>query len=379
MKPEILGLILMWCITEGNMNRLFFLVLFLLFLISCQSPRAQRQTWYKGNTHCHTLVGDGDMHPFQVVEWYHDHGYHFLVLSEHNTFITPDTVQLPDKPREDFILIPGEKVTDRKHVHTTAMNISGYVPYSNDPALPETMREQNESLSKSELLQMHVDSVRSRGGITFLNHPNWRSGLQVEDIHAVSDLRFLELYSSHSAVHNWGNENHVSVEEKWDELLSRGHKIYGIAADDAHDYYEWQQPECNPGRAWIMVQSDVLSADAITQSVSEGRFYSSSGVILEQVTVDETQYRVKIDTAQSRQEIEKMLFAPRLDPDGQEGFTIEFIGEHGRVLETSQSLEAVFLFDREKYVRCRVTFARQTPKGIAKYFCWTQPVWPDRL
>ena len=40
--------------------------------------------WYKGNTHTHTLESDGDSTPEEVTRWYREHGYQFLVLSDHN-------------------------------------------------------------------------------------------------------------------------------------------------------------------------------------------------------------------------------------------------------------------------------------------------------
>ena len=51
--------------------------------------------WYKGNTHVHaTLSGHVGSTPEFVAQWYHDRGYNFLVLSEHNKFIDPTTVKL---------------------------------------------------------------------------------------------------------------------------------------------------------------------------------------------------------------------------------------------------------------------------------------------
>ena len=37
--------------------------------------------WYKGNTHTHTINSDGDSTPDEVVRWYRQHGYNFLVES----------------------------------------------------------------------------------------------------------------------------------------------------------------------------------------------------------------------------------------------------------------------------------------------------------
>ena len=44
--------------------------------------------WFKGNTHTHTVNSDGDSTPDEVVRWYREHGYNFLVLSDHN-YLTP--------------------------------------------------------------------------------------------------------------------------------------------------------------------------------------------------------------------------------------------------------------------------------------------------
>ena len=40
--------------------------------------------WWKGNLHTHTFWSDGNDFPEMVAEWYLDHGYNFLALSDHN-------------------------------------------------------------------------------------------------------------------------------------------------------------------------------------------------------------------------------------------------------------------------------------------------------
>jgi len=61
-----------------------------LMLLVCAATFASAQPprrWYKGNTHTHTINSDGDSTPDQVVRWYREHGYQFLVLTDHN-FLT---------------------------------------------------------------------------------------------------------------------------------------------------------------------------------------------------------------------------------------------------------------------------------------------------
>ena len=54
----------------------------LLCLLAACRPAGP--TWWKGNTHTHTLWSDGNAAPEHVADWYVKHGYHFLVLSDHN-------------------------------------------------------------------------------------------------------------------------------------------------------------------------------------------------------------------------------------------------------------------------------------------------------
>ena len=40
--------------------------------------------WWRGNTHTHSLWSDGNDFPEMIADWYRNHGYHFLALSDHN-------------------------------------------------------------------------------------------------------------------------------------------------------------------------------------------------------------------------------------------------------------------------------------------------------
>ena len=70
-------------------------------------PNNTDTSWYQGYTHTHTLESDGDSPPEYVVRWYKEHGYSFLVLSDHNVLTDPAPLSHLTDP--DFILIPGEE------------------------------------------------------------------------------------------------------------------------------------------------------------------------------------------------------------------------------------------------------------------------------
>ena len=57
--------------------------------------------WFKGNTHTHTLNSDGDSTPDEVVRWYRDHSYHFLVLTDHNFLTDVDGAQRAARRRRE--------------------------------------------------------------------------------------------------------------------------------------------------------------------------------------------------------------------------------------------------------------------------------------
>jgi predicted metal-dependent phosphoesterase TrpH len=61
--------------------------------------------WFKGNTHAHTKRSDGDSSPDYVAQWYKDHGYQFLVLTDHYTVTVPESSSSIED--SSFLLIPG--------------------------------------------------------------------------------------------------------------------------------------------------------------------------------------------------------------------------------------------------------------------------------
>lgn len=334
--------------------------------------------WFKGNTHTHTTVSDGDKSPKEVIAWYHEHGYNFLLITDHNIFLNIDTLPLPVNHRKDFILIPAEEVTDKKFVHTTAMNCNGYVPFSGDEEVIKDPAMSNQSVS--QLIQLHVDGISDKGGICILNHPNFKSGAQIEDILKVKGLTHIEVYNGHSSVRTWGQEGeHIPVEAKWDSLLSKGYLLYGIASDDAHNYKKINKTESNPGRGWIMVHSRSLVPDSIAKGVRMGDFYSTMGIIISKTKIENGIWKIKVDERATKLETERSNIIPRIDKEGNPGFIIEFIGINGKVISSVPGTTASFTIPTsEKYVRARVTFCTKTPDGYEKQFAWLQPYVIDR-
>jgi hypothetical protein len=352
-----------------------------VLLGGCASDQSQ---WYKGNTHAHTvLCGHADSSPEAVAGWYLDHGFNFLILSEHNIYIEPSSVALPPDRRDDFILIPGEEISGKKTIHTTGMNLDSLVDASFD------------SEHKSEIIQNHTDGAIDAGGVAILNHPNFGWAVEPEDMLPVERLHMFELYNGHPAVHNQGDADHLSTEALWDVLLSAGKVIYGVSSDDMHNLKNWGTEVSNPGRGWVMVRADELTPDAITGAMARGDFYASSGVILKDVVAGEpyrsgeaTFYAVEVDVAATMKELESDMLVGNRVRDAAEGFTIEWIGQNGVVLSAVHATSAVRRVEPQmKYLRCKVTYARRVEPGegdgegagpmYEAFYAWTQPVFTD--
>ena len=273
--------------------------------------------WLKGNTHTHTSESDGDSTPAEVVAWYADHGYDFLVITDHDKVTRVSSDRL--------VLIPGEEVTDRlpkKPLHVNAIGIE-------EPVAPQ------KGATPVEVLQRNVDAVRKAGGIAAINHPNFGWAFGAAELLQIQGATLLEIASGHPFVNMQGPP---SVEEMWDRLLTAGRRIWGVAVDDSHHLKRpWDVDMAPPGKAWVMVRAETREPKAILAALAAGDFYASTGVELEDYAAGPKEMTVRVK--------EKNLAR----------YVIRFIGANGKVLQESSGPAASYVFRRgEPYVRAKV-------------------------
>lgn len=320
---------------------LITLVLMISLFINAAAQQPSTLNWYKGNTHTHTINSDGDSTPDEVVRWYREHGYHFLVLSDHN-FLTPTEGlnQVFGAPGK-FLVIKGEEVSDKfkeKPIHLNGLNVKELVaPQHGD--------------SITQIIQNNVNAIRRAEGVPHVNHPNFHWAVSANDLKAVKNLRLFEVYNGHPQVNNLGGGGFPGLEAMWDDILSAGLVLYGIAVDDAHNFKTpGDRSKSTPGHGWVMVRAASLEATAILQALERGDFYASTGVTLRDYQADAKS--IKIDIA----------------AEAQSKYTVQFIGQWGKVLKEVTTNPAVYTFDgAEVYVRAKVSESN----GKA---AWTQPV-----
>ena len=273
-------------------------------------------SWFKGNTHTHTLESDGDSPPAEVVKWYHDRGYSFLVITDHDKITRVDNAPM--------LLIAGEEITDHipgKPLHLNAIGLKTVVKPGGGKTVVDT-------------LQGNINAARAVGGIVAVNHPNFGWAFGSDELLKLTDYTLLEIASGHPYVNMAGPP---SVEEMWDVLLTAGRRVWGIAVDDSHHLKRpWDTDMAPPGKAWIVVRAEKLDEPSILDSLRRGDFYASTGVEITDYQVDAKSMTVSIKAK------------------NQARYRTMFIGPNGRLLGETTANPATFVLPERGYVRARV-------------------------
>ena len=303
-----------------------------------QSPP---QRWFKGNTHTHTLNSDGDSTPDEVTRWYREHGYQFLVLTDHNYLTSVEGLNAVHGAADKFLVIAGEEVTSAaqtKPVHVNGLAVESLVV----PPKAATIRE---------ALQQSVDGIRSAKGIPHVNHPNFGWALSADDLAQLERTRLFEVFNGHPQVNNNGGGGVPGLEEVWDRVLTSGRLMFGIAVDDAHHFKRpGDATASGPGRGWVSVRASRLEARAIVDALERGEFYASTGVELAAYDVTASGIALKVRTTTWSK------------------YRVQFIGGGGQLLAEVADGSASYAFKgHEGYVRAKIL---ESNGQVA----WTQPV-----
>jgi hypothetical protein len=390
--------------------------------------------WYRGNLHTHTLWSDGDDYPEQVAGWYRDHGYQFLVLSEHDLVPTGDrwidaqshrgraeatrkleaaaapgaidsreadgrrqlrlkrfdelsaALSVPGK----FLLLQGEEISalhEGASIHLNAVNLPRAIePLDGADVVEVIERNTAAALAQSPGADAPV--------LVQVNHPNFIYSLTAEQLARVRSLEFMEVFNGHPISTDPGDHHHVPVEKLWDIVLT--HRIahlglplvYGVANDDSHHYHGPSGDGASPGRGWNMVLAPSLDAPALIGAMRRGHFYASSGVRLAAIRQWDDALRVDVETEPGLDyRIEFIGTRRGFDPASREVrsstgdpvyATRRYSDDIGAVLASVDGPAATYAFDPDDlYVRVRVSSSRKHPnpsRPLEFEQAWTQPV-----
>ena len=297
--------------------------------------------WFKGNLHTHTINSDGDSTPDDVVRWYRERDYQFLVLTDHNYLTSVDGLNAVHGADDKFLVVKGEEVTTRvgtKPIHINGLDVSRLV----EPPAATTVLD---------MMQRIVDGIRDARGVPSINHPNFGWAITPDELGQVQRTRLFEVFNGHPTVNNLGGGGVPGLEETWDRILSSGKLLYGLAVDDAHYFKRPEDPTApRPGKGWVYVRSARLEARALVEALERGEFYSSTGVEMASIDASATALSLAVK------------------PEPASKYRIQFIGRQGRVLSEATTPSASYTFKGDEgYVRAKVLESN----GKA---AWIQPV-----
>jgi hypothetical protein len=227
-----------------------------------RNPYRNLSHWFRGNTHTHSTLSDGEWPLEKVIAFYRNRGYAFLAMTDHDVFTDLSPFTTPE-----FLGLSSDEVTVRGRDHIVGLHLKGLV----DPFADH---------------QSTIGAITDHGGLAVLAHPNW-SYLSVEgclQLHGYAAIEILNV------VCNYLEYNGYAV-HYWDQLLTQGVRVWGVAADDAH------RIPYQGAKAWIVVNADRLTAEDILGNIRAGNFYASTGPDFQGFEIAEATIRVRCTPA----------------------------------------------------------------------------------
>jgi hypothetical protein len=322
---------------------------FILLLYACSSPKQEGLKWYKGDLHARCVPPGGDVGREAVTAWAHNFGYDFLVM---------DTACAGPSAAAGKIFLSGNKCRDEQNVTTTAINLSEQIWTALD--IREEVRKGNVSpniltyipSTKEGLIEHHVRNINRMGGIAILAL-NTINKLEQGVTAGIEGLKFIEIF-----------DGRTMDESIWDSLLTRGEKVYGSASDTSF-----------AGKGWVMLQTDSLSVESLTDALHAGRFYASGGIILSEIHDQMNTLFVKIDTAATCRQLS--MINSGISVSDTTKYKITFISLGGKVVKCENALRSHYtLKPGELYVRARISYDSATD-SLSFPIAWTQAVFGD--
>jgi predicted metal-dependent phosphoesterase TrpH len=276
------------------------------------NPYAQRYSlWLRGNLHAHTNLSDGELSPDDTLDAFARRGYDFVALTDH------DIVASPNGLHPQILFLSGVEHSAQQHI--LRVNVTSTLP-------------------RDLSYQSVIDLTLQEDGLVILNHPNW--GENYDHWHN-AQLLHLERYHGIEIYNNVIEylEGSPYALDRWDLLLSEGKRVWGYANEDTHRVFQM-------GSAWNAVNVHERSREAVLDALKEGRFYASTGVVLEEISVEDGYYRVRATNARE----------------------MRLISMHGEVVERSPGHIATFSLHKAR------GYARVEAFGEGQSRAWTQPV-----
>ena len=136
-----------------------------------QSPDALH--WYRATRTPTRSTATATRTPDDVVRWYREHGYQFLVLTDHNFLTSVDGLNALHGADEQFL------VDQRRRGHRPA---AGQADSHQRPRRVRGRSTPQHGATVVDVVQRNVDAIRKAGGVPHMNHPNFRWAITADEL-----------------------------------------------------------------------------------------------------------------------------------------------------------------------------------------------------
>lgn len=259
---------------------------------------SQNGNFYKVNLHTHSNLSDGKWSPEEIKEWYKEHGYSAVAITDHDLFVPHN--ELTD---ESFVMLNGFELgmhtekygrvkcchiclvaKDENNTYPVCLHRTEYM-FGNTPKNAHLMKfEEDQPDTEREYSPEFFNSVykkgREKGFFVTYNHPGW-SNEQFEQYSHYEGMNAMEIY-------NHGGDDYSP--QAYDDFLKQGKHIFCIASDDSHN------SDKSLG-GFTMIKAEKLQYKAITDALEKGDFYSSTGAYIDEIYVEDNRLYVCAENA----------------------------------------------------------------------------------
>lgn len=185
-----------------------------------------------------------------------------------------------------------------------------------------------------------------------LNHPGMLNGYKKEDFEQLYNYDFIEVLNPQAQSFS-----------AWDEALSTGHPVFGLANDDVHNVFE----DKLLGRFYNIVFASNSNRNGLMKSLKQGNYFS---VWAPESNENMVEKRKQIESIKNilqsvsvHDELFKMQFSSVID-------TIKLIGQHGKQidLQTRKTGIGYHFLPSDTYVRVELILNNGTKLFLNPFF-----------
>ena len=230
------------------------------------NPYSASTRWLRGNLHHHTCCG-GFMDISESGPIFARLGYDFIAVTDHN--MAPDEEQWRRwQDQAGLTLVPGEENGDTGHI----LEIGTHVV----------------SAAADDPFNDRAHALRSAGGFIAACHPQEYPDDGADNIRAAADdLHAVEIFNGLREAIGCDEPANVTL---WDDLLTSGKRLWGVANDDFHFAF------ISPGHGWNCVQvpeeDELVTWETIVGQLKAGAFFASTYLNFEQIRLEDGVLRV---------------------------------------------------------------------------------------